>query len=351
MVKRTVPLRIVIGLILVIGCIAMYNIEVWHDYYFPPRKEIIDEMAYFPSGRFLRIVVCDFDILFSNLVWLRAIQYYGHHALTDYNYPWLYHIFDILTQLDPLFMNGYRFGGVLISEDGGQPVEAIKLLKRAISYRPQSWEPLFDIGFIYYVIIKDYNKAGRYFRLAAINEELGGRSIRFAAQALRKAKKYKFAKDLWHQVLLTARTEKRKETALRSMRYIQIEEDIDTLQQLVRAYKGKYGRSLPNLSELKKIDLIKEIPVEPFNGRYLISDSDVVTSTTLLFDELELKVRFLNQRINAYKIAKGRAPDDLTDLVKDGFLKAIPPNPFGDEYVYDKIKGEVLLYTVQGRHK
>lgn len=334
---------IIIYLIIAVCGIAVYIIEVWHDFYYPPRKEILNEMLYFPSGKFLKIIVCDFDILFSNIVWLRAIQYYGQHALTDYHYPWLSHIFDILTQLDPYFINGYRFGGILISEDGGKPEEAIKLLKRALDYRPETWEPLFDIGFIYNMIIKDYNKAARYFKLASLNEGYNGRSIRFAAHSLRKAKRYSLAKEMWEIVLKNAQHEKRKDTAIRSIRYIQIDADIDTLQKLANKYKKVYGRYPSNILELKEAYLINEIPAEPFGGRYLITDDGIVMSTTLLNDELELKVRFLNQRIKAYKIAKGKYPDKLGDLVKEGFLVEIPSHPFDEMYIYDKVKGEVLM--------
>ncbi len=330
-------------LIIVIFPMIVHFFQIKYDQIYPPKKEILNEMMYFPSGRFLKIVVCDFDIFVSNIVWLRAIQYYGQHALTDYNYPWLTHIFDILTRLDPLFINGYRFGALLIAEDAGSPAEAIKLLRRAITNCPDRWEPLFDAGFINYFLLKDFNKAGRYFKLSALREGFSGRSIRFAAHAFRKAKKYKFAKDLWQIVLKNAQTEKRKETALKSLYYIQIEEDIDSLQRFVHQYRRKFDVLPKGLTELVNARLLTKIPAEPFGGKYILIMDSIVSSTTLLLDELEMNANYLNQRIMAYKAAKGKYPDKLDDLVKEKFIREIPKNPFGNPYIYDRNKGKIIL--------
>ncbi len=345
--KKSLSTRMMLVLVIIImSSIFIHTTQIWLDFMVPPQDELLGEMMYFPSGVFLKGAICDFDMFVANFVWLRAVQYYGHHALTDYHYPWLAHIFNVLFSLDPKFVKAHRFGGVLISEDGGKPLVAIELLKKAVLHNPKTWELTYDIGFINYAILRDYHEGGKYFRLASLYEGPTGRSIRFAAHSFRKAKEYAFAKHLWKEILRTAETDKRKETALRAIRYIRIDEDIELLQELVSRYMRNIGRSPGELADLVKKNFLDLIPSEPYGGRYLLRDDSVVTSTTLLFDELELIVKFLNQRIAAYQAAKGRFPNSLNDLIKERFVDNIPKNPFGVAYEYDRLKGEVLLPNV-----
>ncbi|HIE05348.1 MAG TPA: hypothetical protein EYP58_00960 [bacterium (Candidatus Stahlbacteria)] len=300
-------------------------------------------MMYFPSGRFLKVAICGFDILVANLVWLRAIQYYGQHVLTDYQYEWLPHIFNILTKLDPLFINGYRFGGVIISEDAQNPKEAKVLLKRGIVHNPLRWELPFDIGFICYTIDKDYHNAAKYFKLAALREGPQGRAIRFAAHSFRKAKEWRRAKDLWREVMKNATHERKIELAQRSICYIRVDEEIEDLMKVITKFQIREKRRPEDLGELVEKGYIREIPDEPFGGRYLLGEGGVATSTTLLLDELEFIVRFLNHRISAYRTAKAKFPEKLEDLIKEKFIPKIPRHPFGKQYFYDANQGKVII--------
>jgi len=338
--------KIILIIAIIVGAVFIHATQIWLDYMVSPQDELLGEMMYFPSGVFLKSAICDFDMFVANFVWLRAVQYYGHHALTDYHYPWLAHIFNVLFSLDPKFVKAHRFGGVLISEDGGRPHAAIELLKKAVLCNPEIWGLTYDIGYINYAILNDYHEGGKYFKFASLYEGPTGRSIRFAAHSFRKAKEYALAKHLWKDVLRSAETERRKETALRAIRYIQIEEDIEILRGLVKAYITKVGHTPRELMDFVTRDLLDSIPTEPYGGRYLLKDDSMVTSTTLLFDELELIVKFLNQRITAYSAAKGRFPTALDDLIKERFVDNIPKNPFGIAYDYDRSQGKVLLPAI-----
>ena len=62
--------------------------------------ELIGDLMYFPSGTALRALSMGFYAPLSDLVWLRFIQYYGEHRMSDAKFEFLYHILDILTTLD-----------------------------------------------------------------------------------------------------------------------------------------------------------------------------------------------------------------------------------------------------------
>jgi hypothetical protein len=110
------------------------------------REEIVKELFYFPSGNFIQGKVGGFDNLIADWVWLRAIQYYGHHRLTDAKFTFLGHILEVLTTLDHRFIHAYTFGSLLLTHDAEDPDTALELLKKGSQKNPER-KDLFTIYF------------------------------------------------------------------------------------------------------------------------------------------------------------------------------------------------------------
>ncbi len=238
----------------------------------PLRELLVEELAYFPSGKFLKPVVIEYENFVADLVWLRAIQYYGHHLMTDRRYTWLGHIFNILTQLDPKFVGAYRFGGMTLAWDAREPEEAIKLLRRGMRLNPLRWEFPFDIAFIYYMILKDYERAGDYFYLAGRMPETWGISQRWAAFSYGKSENRRdFGKIIFQDLYQSTKNPEMKKIARRGLKFIKREEDIDYLQGGVDKYYQKYKKYPKNLQELLTFGFIDSIPKEPTGGFYNIT--------------------------------------------------------------------------------
>ncbi|MGI9535388.1 MAG: hypothetical protein ACR2NW_10605, partial [Thermodesulfobacteriota bacterium] len=56
--------------------------------------------------------------LLADLYWLRMLQYFGSDEiqLSQKDAKLLFNYFDIITDLDPKFVNAYRFGGTFLAE-------------------------------------------------------------------------------------------------------------------------------------------------------------------------------------------------------------------------------------------
>lgn len=237
----------------------------------PLRELLVEELAYFPSGKFLKPVVIEYENLAADLVWLRAIQYYGHHLMTDRKYTWLGHIFDILTQLDPKFVGAYRFGGMTLAWDAEKPEEGISLLRKGMHENPLRWELPFDIGFIYYMVLKDYAKAGNYFYLAGKMPETWQIAQRWAAFSYGKSEDRRgFGKLLFEDLYHSTTNPELKKVAKRGLLFIRRQEHLEYLQKGVDKYYEKYQRYPPDLKTLEREGLIDSIPHEPSGGYYLL---------------------------------------------------------------------------------
>ncbi len=238
----------------------------------PLRELLVEELAYFPSGKFLKPVVIEYENLAADLIWLRAIQYYGHHLMTDRRYTWLGHIFNILTTLDPRFIGAYRFGAMTLAWDANQPDSAIKLLRQGLRLNPLRWELAFDIAFIYYMLLKDYEKAGNYFYLASKMPKTWGISRRWAAFSYgRSENRREFGKILFADLYQSTQNPEMKRIARRGLKFIKREEDIDYLQNALEKYYQKYKTYPKNLKELLSSGIIDSIPTEPTGGFYTIT--------------------------------------------------------------------------------
>ncbi|MGA1825578.1 MAG: tetratricopeptide repeat protein [bacterium] len=127
----------------------------------------IEKMLYVPSGKFLKPLCLGFDELVADILWIKAIGYFGTHVKTDRNYPWLYHILDLITTLDPLFRYPYEFGAIIFSMEADNVHQSISILRKGIKNYPDYWRFYFYLGFDYYFILKEPTIAADYIAKAA----------------------------------------------------------------------------------------------------------------------------------------------------------------------------------------
>ena len=67
-----------------------------------------------PSGKFLKPFTFGYEQLVADYFWIKTISYFGDHLMSDRKYPWLYHLLDLVTTLDPHFIWPYYFGGIVL---------------------------------------------------------------------------------------------------------------------------------------------------------------------------------------------------------------------------------------------
>src|SRR5260370_42680589 len=76
-------------------------------------------------------------------------------------------LLNITTQLDPHLIPAYEFGGTFLSakppQGAGVPQKAVELVEYGIRNNPGDWHLYYDLGFIYYMDLKDYRGAANAF--------------------------------------------------------------------------------------------------------------------------------------------------------------------------------------------
>jgi hypothetical protein len=234
--------------------------------------------------------------LVADLYWIRSIQYFGGQRrrieaelrsgaqLADVQsrigFELLYPLLDSTTLLDPMFNIAYRFGAIFLSspypQGAGRPDQAVALLEKGTRVRPDKWEYLHDIGFVYYWDVQDYVKAAEYFNRAA---ELPGSPwwLRaMAATTLAKGGQRSTSRMLWQQMYESGDDTARR-TALLRLQQLDAIDRIEALQRAVNevaAGRPDGGLSWQALAAAKRL---AGIPIDPAGVPYELSASGQVS--------------------------------------------------------------------------
>jgi tetratricopeptide (TPR) repeat protein len=279
---RAGPLASILPVVLVVwGFVGAYLLQLAIDRAGEnrAREKAVEEMAYFPSGRFARQASLEFQSLAADFVWLRGIQYYGYHLMSDRKYEWLGHVFDILVSLDPRFIGAYHFGAITMAWDAGKPHEAIEFLTRGMKANPLSWQIPFDAGFICYMLLRDYGRASVFFEVASKMPNAWFILGRWAAIARAKAGDYQTAREMWLDILKGTENRALKALVVRQLKNLDLAEATDRLQKAVHRFEEDRRRLPTGLRELVESGYIDRIPEEPFGGRFYLKEGKVLTTT------------------------------------------------------------------------
>ena len=83
------------------------------------RESLFTQMLYLPQGKYLSPISFGYDLLVADFVYLWSIQYYGDpgfHPKMEY----LSHTYNIITELDPQFIDAYQTGALFMFFEAGR---------------------------------------------------------------------------------------------------------------------------------------------------------------------------------------------------------------------------------------
>jgi hypothetical protein len=267
-----------------------------------PAEESTEVSLYLRSGSALRRLTGAYNLLFADVYWIRAIQYYGGTkqrldasaalqpslpeppaALADDAFPVLYPLLDITTTLDPRFNIAYRFGSVFLAEPyprgADRPDLAIALLEKALREQPDKWQYMQDVGFVYYWFRHDFISAAHWFQNAADVPGAPWWLRSLAATTLAQGGDRESSRAMWSAILQTSEVEWMRKDAQRRLLQLQALDAVDVLQRVADDYSRR-GGARPDWQALVGARLLRGIPLDPTgvpfdltNGRVQLSKS------------------------------------------------------------------------------
>jgi len=195
-------LKKIITIFIILSCFKLFFFVNKFNYNFIDNNKykIINEPSLFPNKNIIKYTSFWFENLIANLYWLRSIQYVWSNVRWWYR-KYLYHMFDLITDLNPYFVNPYITWILLIPEDNNfeenneNNLEAEKIWLKWIKnfcnsklieeikkigdfeklwgnpkYKNPCLEPsiAFHLWYLYYYYLKDSKNSAMYYTISSL---------------------------------------------------------------------------------------------------------------------------------------------------------------------------------------
>ena len=257
---------IIVGLLLI--SLAIFSVLKIETDRVPRKKVPGSSIIYLPSGKYLKYATFGYSSLVADLIYIWAIQYYGSFDIPD-RFNYLEHIFSIIAELDPKYVDPYEVGALIAVYEAHDPNLAFKILDMGLEKNPDMWIFPLQAGHIAQMNLKDYELAREYYRKAMEIPSAPSIAKRLYASAAYKTMDYQEAWATWREVYETSTEQWIKDIASNQLYRIKATVDTEALSSAVNQFKEKYGRFPSDLSQLVRAGFIKEVPKDLDGNDYL----------------------------------------------------------------------------------
>jgi tetratricopeptide (TPR) repeat protein len=241
---------------------------------------------YIPSSTQVKAFSLGYQTAAADLLFIWFLQFYDWYN-KSVRYSYMEHTFNVMTDLDPQFQDAYivaaLFAFIPLRYD-----YVYKFLDKGIEKNPGNFVIPYDAGCYAFFSEKNYERASKYFKTA------------YERNPDKATLKNFFAKALAHKGDL--------ETAL------------SYFEELYAKYKDD------NSSE---------------GNYYRVAAARHIWSTKNAIAE-----RDVGKAVGAYKTRFGKNPPSLRSMVAEGLIAAVPKDPMGNDYEYNKEDGKIACKSV-----
>jgi hypothetical protein len=237
-----------------------------------------EPLLYLPPEEVMQIISLDYKNLVSELLFFRAIVYFGDKLESKImpNWHWIYKALDASTYLDPYNIDSYYFAEAVLVWDAKMIKEANMLLERGAKFRSWDWYIPFFIGFNNFYFLKNNKEAAKWFSEGAkINKELATVAAKLYYKVNETAVAIAFLKNMYNE----AQNERVRESI--SIR-LDAMEKILFLEKAISQYKERLNKMPDKLENLITAGIINQLPQDPYGGVFFLDKDGRVNATSNL---------------------------------------------------------------------
>lgn len=233
------------------------------------------KLLYLPSAEMLELASLGNEGLVADLFYLWSIQYYSKY-LPHERFLYLETIYDLITDLDPLYHDAYRVGALIMqlptTEEEAHRSAVIRLFDKALRNMPDNYEIAEAAGWDMYIRYRDKPESLRYFRFAAAVPGSPHRLKRFLAAWSNEEEEWSFdgALSYWMEVRDEAENEYDLAVCEKQIYRLFASRDKAALNSVLQHWKLRYGICAGNWQEIVEAGWLGEVPLDFFGNPYQI---------------------------------------------------------------------------------
>jgi tetratricopeptide (TPR) repeat protein len=269
--KASRRITVITGVLLVVCMLA--SVALVHHLDQVRTGATLEEILYIPSPKALKRMSLGYTGLAADVYWTRAVQYFGNkHHLGAKNYDLLAPLLEITTYLDPQLVVAYEYGSNFLApappNGAGMPQRAIDLEEYGIRNNPNEWRLYYQLGFIYYMDLKDYKGATDAFVRGTKVPNAHPFLKLMAGRMAEHAGDLQTARMMWTATYQSTTEQAIKYNAAAHLRALQVDEDVTNLEALIANHKDKTGHFPASFAELEAVGMLRGVPVDPLGHPY-----------------------------------------------------------------------------------
>ena len=260
--------------LLVIVCAAATAwLHLELDHRQPRLAAATEQLRVLPRGEILKPAMLGYTQVGADLLWLRIVQVMGEAVLSSEDAAWLAHALDVVTTLDPEFLIAYDLGAGFLAEVTGQVAWSNALLEKGRTANPDAWRLPFLLGFNHFFHLQDYARAAGYMAEAARLQGAPAYVPELAARLYVEGHRPEAALAFLDALLAQTDHPQLSASLERRHKAVRLEQDLDRLEQAREAHVRATGQAPDSLDELVRNGWLEAIPQEPFGGAYVLEQS------------------------------------------------------------------------------
>ena len=219
-----------------------------------------------------------FRNVLADIAWLEGVQVAGNRKMTHRDYDHLYELLVVVSNFDPKFEIPYFLGGLVLGESTPHAQKALHVLGRGKEQYPADWRFPFYMGFTHYFSLGDAMAGGRAMAEAARLPGSPSYLPGLSSRMLSEAREPETAITLLETIVRQENDSARRAVLERRIREVTVERDLQALERAVKTYRERTGAVPESLPDLVVEGILERLPPEPNGGRYVIDRGGKVRS-------------------------------------------------------------------------
>jgi hypothetical protein len=240
-----------------------------------------DTPLYLPEAKYVKLATFGFDEFFSDIFWFYTLNYFGKEFRAKGDFKWLDLSCSLVSNLDPKAQHVYEFCGTTLAWAAKDANASNGIYSMAMKEFPDYWRFPYLRGFNYWYFLERNDLAEKDLRLAAVLPGAPRGLASIASRLMIAANDADTAVAFLSEQLSSTKDESMRGILQGRLNQALLSRDLIRIRGALNKYKSQYGQSAEALDKLVEAGLLKEIPPDPFGGRYLYNrDTGEVSSSS-----------------------------------------------------------------------
>jgi hypothetical protein len=189
----------------------------------------------------------------------------------DDRFDHLDHIFAIINELDPRFQDPYEIGALIAVQEARDVRAAFTILDRGAANNPDQWIYPFEAGHVALMTLRDFPLAEKYFEQCVKVPGAPEFVGRLRANAIFKKGDLQTSWETWLDIYNKAPDERTKRIASNHLYNVKATIDGRALEDAAAKYRERFSRFPGDLGTLARMGFIREVPKD-LDGKDYVYD-------------------------------------------------------------------------------